>query len=41
MDSGFFSHVVLWVIGGIAAFGLIGTVGALFTMGRTTSYKKH
>ncbi|MEX8034582.1 hypothetical protein AB6V29_16225 [Microbacterium sp. 20-116] len=41
MDSGFFSHVVLWVIGGIAAFGLIGTVGALFSMGRTTNYKKH
>ena len=32
MDSGFFSHVVLWVIGGIATFGLIGTVGALFTL---------
>lgn len=41
MDSGFFSHVVLWVIGGIAAFGLIGTVGALFSMGRTTNHKKH
>lgn len=41
MDSGFFSHVVLWVIGSIAAFGLIGTVGALFSMGRTTNYKKH
>lgn len=41
MNSGFFSHVVLWVIGGIAAFGLIGTVGALFSMGRTTNYKKH
>ncbi len=40
MDSGFFSHVVLWVIGGIAAFGLIGTVGALFTMGRNANYKK-
>ncbi|REC98110.1 hypothetical protein DEU35_1203 [Microbacterium sp. AG157] len=41
MDSGFFSHVVLWVIGGIAAFGLLGTVGALFSLGRTTNYKKH
>ncbi|MDR6692438.1 hypothetical protein J2X55_003382 [Microbacterium sp. 1154] len=41
MDSGFFSHVVLWVIGGIATFGLIGTVGALFTLGRNSGYNKH
>ncbi|CAN3702402.1 hypothetical protein MMX123_02425 [Microbacterium sp. MM2322] len=41
MDSGFFSHVVLWVIGGIATIGLIGTVGALFTLGRSAAYKKH
>jgi hypothetical protein len=41
MDSGFFSHVVLWVIGSIAAIGLVGTVGALFSMGRNAGYKKH
>lgn len=41
MDSGFFSHVVLWVIGGIATLGGIGLIGALFSLGRTASYKKH
>jgi hypothetical protein len=41
MDSGFFSHVVLWVIGGIALVGGIGAIGALFSMGRNAGYKKH
>ena len=41
MDSGFFSLLVLWFIGGIATIGLVGTVGALFSMGRNAGYKKH
>ena len=41
MDSGFFSHVVLWVIGGLTTFGAIAAVGALFSLGRNASYKKH
>ena len=40
MDYGFASHVVLWLIGGIAAIGLVATVGALFSMGRA-SYREH
>ncbi len=41
MDSGFFSHVVLWVIGGLATIGGIAAIGALFSLGRNASYKKH
>ncbi|WP_345803208.1 hypothetical protein AAIB33_09060 [Microbacterium sp. AZCO] len=39
MDYGFASHVVLWVIGLIAAAGLVGTVLGFWTMGRQ-SYRK-
>ncbi|MDU0346703.1 hypothetical protein RWH44_13450 [Microbacterium sp. KSW2-29] len=41
MDSGFFSHVVIWVVGGLAAIGGIAAIGALFSLGRNASYKKH
>ncbi|SDP03631.1 hypothetical protein SAMN04487848_3108 [Microbacterium sp. ru370.1] len=41
MDSGFFSHVVIWVVGGLATIGGIAAVGALFSLGRNASYKKH
>lgn len=41
MDTGFFSHLLLWVVGGIALVGLVGTTGALFSLGRTTNDKKH
>jgi len=41
MDSDFFSHIVLWVIGGIASLGAIGAFGALFSLGRNADYKKH
>jgi hypothetical protein len=39
MDYGFASHVVLWLIGAIAALGLIGTVLGFWTMGRQ-AYRK-
>ncbi|WP_292899631.1 hypothetical protein [Microbacterium sp.] len=41
MDSGLFSHVVLWTIGVISAIGAVGAIGALFSLGRTANYKKH
>ena len=34
MDYGFASHVVLWVVGAIAALGLLGTVVAFWSLGR-------
>ena len=34
MNPEFFSNLMLWIVGGIAAIGLIGTVGAMFSMGR-------
>lgn len=34
-----FSHVMLWIVGGIAALGFIGTVGAFWSMGRA-GYRK-
>ncbi|TDN92377.1 hypothetical protein EV279_1897 [Microbacterium sp. BK668] len=39
MDYGFASHVMLWVIGAIAAVGLVGTVLAFWSMGRA-AYRK-
>jgi hypothetical protein len=39
MDYGFGSHVILWLIGAIAALGLVGTVLAFWTMGRQ-AYRK-
>ncbi|WP_292893508.1 hypothetical protein [Microbacterium sp.] len=41
MDSGFFSHVVLWTIGAVTAIGGVAAIGALFSMGRHANYKKH
>jgi len=41
MDNGFFSHVLLWVVGAIAAVGGVGLIGALFSLGRSAAYKKH
>lgn len=38
-DAAFLSHVILWGIGGIAALGAIGTVGAFLSMGRS-AYRK-
>lgn len=34
LDPAFFSHVILWAIGGLALLGLVGTVGAFWSMGR-------
>jgi len=39
MEYGFASHVLLWLIGGLAAVGLVGTVLAFWTMGRS-AYRK-
>ncbi|MFJ4038107.1 hypothetical protein ACIPVB_08460 [Microbacterium sp. NPDC090007] len=41
MDSGFFSHVVLGVIATLTAIGGVAAIGALFSLGRNASYKKH
>ncbi len=41
MDNGFFSHVLIWVVGAIAAIGGVGLIGALVSLGRTSAYKKH
>ncbi|GAA1963750.1 hypothetical protein GCM10009816_27400 [Microbacterium aquimaris] len=34
MDYGFASHVILWVVGAVAAVGGLGVVLAVFSMGR-------
>tara|TARA_B100000408_G_scaffold32702_2_gene24408 strand:- start:1543 stop:1662 length:120 start_codon:yes stop_codon:yes gene_type:complete len=34
MDYGFASHVILWVVGAVAAIGGVGVVLAFFSMGR-------
>ena len=41
MDSDFFSHVLLGIIGVITLVGAVGVVGALFSMGRHSGYDKH
>jgi len=40
MDYGFASHVVLWLIGAMAAVGGVVTVLAMWSMGRS-AYRKH
>lgn len=39
MDYGFWSHALLWLIGGLAAVGAIGTVLAFWGLGRQ-AYRK-
>ncbi|MFG6445158.1 hypothetical protein ACFXQA_07760 [Microbacterium sp. P07] len=39
MDANFFSHLMLWIVGGITAVGGLGLVAALFSMGRQGSRK--
>lgn len=39
MDDAFLSHVVLWVIGALTALGIVGGIGAMFSMGRQ-GYRK-
>jgi len=34
MPAEFFSHLMLWIVGAIAALGLVGTVGAFWSLGR-------
>ncbi|MFL1999689.1 MULTISPECIES: hypothetical protein [unclassified Microbacterium] len=39
LDAHFFSYVMLWIVGGIAAVGGVGLIAALFSMGRQ-GYRK-
>ncbi len=39
MDAAALSHVVLWVIGGMAVCATLAVTGALFSMGRS-GYRK-
>jgi hypothetical protein len=39
LDGAFLSHVILWLIGAMALCASVVTIGALFSMGRT-SYRK-
>jgi hypothetical protein len=34
-----FSHIMLWIVGGIAAVGAVGVIGAFWSMGRQ-GYRK-
>ncbi|WOF24345.1 hypothetical protein N8K70_06670 [Microbacterium betulae] len=40
LDGAFVSHILLWVIGGVSAVTAVLVAGALFTLGRQSSYKK-
>lgn len=39
MDYGFLTHALLWLIGGLAALGALGTVLAFWGLGRQ-AYRK-
>lgn len=39
MDAAFISHVIYWLIGGMAVVGTIGMIGASVAMGRS-AYRK-
>ena len=39
MAATFASHLLLWIIGAMAALGVLGTVGAIWSMGRQ-AYRK-
>ena len=39
LDAAFLSHAILWLIGAMSVCAVVTTVGALFSMGRT-SYRK-
>ncbi|GAB2851581.1 hypothetical protein ACFQ0P_11980 [Microbacterium insulae] len=39
MEYGFLSHLLLWLIGAMAAVGAVLTVGAFWSMGRA-GYRK-
>ena len=38
MDYGWMSHALVWVIGGITTLAVIGSIGALWSLGRTSTY---
>lgn len=39
LDGAFLSHVILWLIGGMTLCAIVGTFGALVSMGRS-GYRK-
>ena len=39
MPAEFFSHLMLWIAGAIAAFGAVGVTAALWSLGRS-GYRK-
>jgi len=39
MDYGWISHAFVWLIGAMTLVAVVGTVGALFSMGRS-AYRK-
>lgn len=39
LDGAFISHLLFWIVGGMTAVGFVLTIGAFFTMGRS-SYRK-
>jgi hypothetical protein len=39
MPAEILSHLMLWIVGAIAAIGAVGVVGAFFSMGRS-AYRK-
>ncbi|KJQ54526.1 hypothetical protein [Microbacterium sp. SA39] len=39
LDGAFFSHVILWLIGGMTVCAVVGSFAALFSMGRS-GYRK-
>lgn len=39
MPAEIFSHLMLWIVGAIAAIGAVGVIGAFWSMGRQ-GYRK-
>ena len=39
MDDVFLTHLTAWIIWAMAGIGIVGTIGALFSMGRQGSRK--
>ncbi len=39
MDYGWFTHVLFWAIGAMAVVGGVAAIGAMWSMGRSNSYK--
>lgn len=39
MDGAFVSHVIFWIIGAMTAVAAVASIGAMYSMGRS-SYRK-